>query len=162
MVDSYLQFKASLSGTGPAKYHIAKLKNNALFDIEVDNESEIFIAKVIGPKNIHPESDFTKLHDRFSQRAEDIEINVPEIVNKTAKDIHSVGMAEQKILLSKILLNFAVNDKPKADVTLCVLDEENPIVKEFLRYFAFWRISFLAQVLDMKIEGKIKESILEL
>ena len=48
------------------------------------------------------------------------------------------------------------------DVTLCVLDEENPIVIEYLRYFTFWRISFLAQVLEMKIEGQIKETILEL
>lgn len=158
MGEKELQYKALLSGINSAEFHIKKLQSNPLFETDVSHTEQAFNAEVFGPKKEHPRDKLNDIKIQLSQRAKNIGLFVPKTVDSTAKDIHFAGMAERIVLIGRMHLCIPVCEKnAKAEVLIQVREEGGERVRKCLDYYVCWRISCLAQALEMVVDGNVEK-----
>ena len=156
MVIKYQEYKASLKGMNSIEFYITKLQTYSNSKIIIENEGECIRFQIIDPiKQIH---DLSEIESDIKKREMDLNLNVPDLVKKTATDINVTFQAEQNVnegVLSGLMCK--IGENTTAEITLTIMLENDSLFMEICDFYAHVRILEVANVLDMTFDGNVEK-----
>ena len=156
MTKKLYRYNASFVGNNSPQYHIEKLCSDPLYETFSCENDGRYSVKVIGPKINLKQQSLGDLRKQLSKRAYDLNLDAYDEVDKAVGDIFYTGLAHQIILEGQLHFELLSNENnAKAKVALQAEDKGEDCVKESVAFFANWRISCLAQALEMQVNGPI-------
>ena len=148
------RYKATLKGIKSAEFYINKLRTNSSLKVMIAKEEDSFRIRVIN--QVKKIADRSNIEAEISERERKLKWNVPDLVKKTAVDIHRAYKAEQ--IVEEGRLSLLVPQKKKgatAEAILTIKIDADPIIREICDHYAYNRILKLSTFLDMIVDGNV-------
>jgi hypothetical protein len=123
-------------GHASSDYHVARLRSDPLFDLRIKEDDTAFAAVVFGPKISTSMPPPGALKSKLSLRAEELGMDVPDLVDQTADEMRTARMGQGIVLLGRLYLRMPVcKENARAQITLEISEGVESIPDEIIVLF---------------------------
>lgn len=161
MKNESAHYIAKLSGIEKIEFYLENLKSSPAFSFTVTEKDDKISVQVSGPQKTSENESLNDIHAQLSRRANELDIDIPGLVERTGRDIFNAQKAEKIVLAGEMQLEAMSNtEADSVSVTLYVVLDGDPKVDECIDQYALLRITWLANTLGMNFEEFEKKPIL--
>jgi hypothetical protein len=161
MKNESAHYIAKLSGIEKIEFYLENLKSSPAFSFTVTEKDDKISVQVSGPQKTSENESLNDIHVQLSRRANELDIDIPGLVERTGRDIFNAQKAEKIVLAGEMQLEAMSNtEADSVSVTLYVVLDGDPKVDECIDQYALLRITWLANTLGINFEEFEKKPIL--
>ena len=157
MTNRKLFFKAVFVGPELPEQYVDRIQIDPLYRIKKEVAEGGVRLEILGPLKENVVGNYEEVRATCESRAMNLGVTETDAVASTASKIVYADIAERHVLAALLVINLKEQEgKTQADLILSVIDEGPKDARLCIPDIARWRISCIAQVLRMQIEGTIK------